>query len=249
MKTKLLHFDDAYMRHCDATVISVIQREGNILVELDQTCFYPVSGGQPSDTGIIAKQIGESDALGFVVSSAYKFNDVVLHVVNKDGLAIGDKVRCTINWDDRFRNMQFHTAIHIVTSLIEKDKNILVSSNNATLEKARIDFTLDDFDREYLASFEAKANEIIKQGLPVKKYFLTREEASKTPEIFRLLKGFDESIQNIHIVQIGDNNSIFDKTACGGAHVNNTSEISEIKFLKFENKGARRRRIVFTLKN
>ena len=247
MKTKMIHFTDSYARHCDSKVLSVTEHDGNILVELDQTCFYPVSGGQPSDTGLITKRVGVSDALGFVVSNAYKFDGKVLHVVNKPGLEIGDEVRCNINWSDRYTNMRFHTAIHIVTRLIERDSPIKVSSNNASLEKARIDFTLDDFDREYLASFEAKANELIKKNLPVKTYIISREKAKNDPDLFRLSKGFDESIQDIRIVQIGPDDDVFDRTACGGAHVANTSEIPPIEFLKLENKGAQRRRINFTL--
>lgn len=249
MATKLLHFVDAYMKDCSAVVTSVSEFDGKFLVTLDQTCFYPESGGQPSDWGeLTVVSVHGSDEQGSVykVSSVYKFKGTVPHVVDKPGLKVGDRVVCKIDWDDRYRNMQFHTAIHIVTSLIEKENDILVSSNNATLEKARIDFTLEDFDREYLSSFEAKANEVLAKNLPVKKFFLSREDASKSPELFRLLKGFDESIQDIHIVQIGDDAAMFDKSACGGAHVNNTSEIPKIKFLKLENKGAKRRRINFT---
>lgn len=238
----MLHFTDSYLKECDANVLSVSEHDGKILIELDQTCFYPESGGQPSDGGKIISQEGDV----FEMSYAYKFDNKVLHIVDKEGLNVGDPVHCKINWDDRYRNMQFHTAIHVVTRLIERDTPIKVSSNNATLEKARIDFTLDEFDRAFLGSFEAKANELIKQNLPIKTYILTREEAEKDPDVFRLAKGFDESIQDIRIVQIGDDDNIFDRTACGGAHLANTSEIPRIKFLKLENKGAQRRRINFT---
>lgn len=242
MKTKMLHFYDSYQKECDSTILSIAQHEGNFLLELDQTCFYPVSGGQPSDVGIIV----DSDGVEYPVSSVYKFENKVLHVTSKDGLKVGDAIHCKINWEERYRNMQFHTAIHVVTRLIERDSPIKVSSNNATQEKARIDFTLEDFDREYLGSFESKANELIKQNLPIKTFILSREQASNDPDLFRLAKGFDDSIQEIRIVQIGDDDDIFDKTACGGAHVANTSEIPRIKFLKLENKGAQRRRINFT---
>lgn len=238
----MLHFYDSYQKECDSTVLSTSTFDGKFLVELDQTCFYPESGGQPSDIGFITDSSGNK----YIVSSVYKFQDKVIHVVDKEGLSNNDSVHCVIDWDVRYRNMQFHTAIHVVTRLIERDSPIKVSSNNATSEKARIDFTLEDFDREYLGSFEAKANELIKENLPVKTYIISREEASKDPDLFRLAKGFDESITEIRIVQIGPDENIFDKTACGGAHLANTSEIPKIKFLKLENKGAQRRRINFS---
>jgi len=240
--TKLLHFTDAYLKECVSVVTKVSEFDGTHLIELDQTVFYPSSGGQPSDTGTVVA----ADGTVYAVSSVYKFQGAIPHTVDKSGLQVGDTLTCKINWAERYCNMQFHTAIHVVTRLIEKDTAIKVSSNNATLDKARIDFTLENFDREYLQSFEKLANDILKKNLPVSKYSITRDEAQKTPEIFRLLKGFDESISEIHIVQIGPDTDIFDRGACGGAHVNNTSEIPEIKFLKAENKGAKRRRLSFT---
>jgi alanyl-tRNA synthetase len=47
--TRLLYLDDSYMKEFDAEVTDVDGR----LVRLDQTCFYPLGGGQPGDTGVI----------------------------------------------------------------------------------------------------------------------------------------------------------------------------------------------------
>ena len=47
--TKALYLDDAYLKEFDSNVTKV---EGTS-VWLDETAFYPTSGGQPHDTGII----------------------------------------------------------------------------------------------------------------------------------------------------------------------------------------------------
>lgn len=236
--TELVYLHDCYKKELETTVLSASEHDGNILIELEQTIFYPTGGGQPHDEGVIVK-----DSSTYQVTAVYKFKDKVFHVVDKIGLQKGDKVICRIDWQRRHRLMRMHTAAHIISDLLEAEANTLVSSNQLGLEKSRIDFTLEDFDREFLQGFEKKANEIVHRSLPIKKYFVSRETAEKDKGLFTLLKGFPEDIEKVRVVDIDG----FDKTACGGTHLDSTSEVKGVKFLKFENKGAKRRRIVFTL--
>ncbi len=237
--TELLYLKDCYLKECTAKVVSVGSHDGSVLIELDQTIFYPTGGGQPSDSG----QIISGQGTVFEVNSVYKFQGKVLHVVDKEGLSVDDSVSCKVDWERRYRHMRMHTAAHIISDLFEAENDTLVSGNQLGLEKSRIDLTLENFDREHMESFEGKANDVIAKGLPIKKYFLSREEAEKDQGLFTLLKGFSDEIKEVRIVDIVG----FDKSACGGTHLDNTSEIKGIKFLKFENRGAKRRRIYFTL--
>ena len=43
-------------------VVTAVQEDGGI--ELDQTCFYATSGGQPGDTGLLERADGCKIALG-----------------------------------------------------------------------------------------------------------------------------------------------------------------------------------------
>ena len=51
MPTKRLYYTDPYQTTFDATVVACDTRDGRIELELDQTAFYPTSGGQPFDVG------------------------------------------------------------------------------------------------------------------------------------------------------------------------------------------------------
>ena len=53
MKTKPLYLEDPYLKEVEATILDVIpDRAGVWRVILDQTVFYPMGGGQPTDQGL-----------------------------------------------------------------------------------------------------------------------------------------------------------------------------------------------------
>jgi misacylated tRNA(Ala) deacylase len=242
--TKLIYKKERYQKECEAIIESACEFEGKYNIILNQTVFYPQGGGQPGDQG---KLVRLSDGKEFPIIYCYKFKDEVFHTTEIEGLKEGDKVKVVIDWDLRHKHMRFHTATHIISNLVEKEQNTQISSNNFEGDKGRIDFTLDNFDRDYMMSFEQKANNIIKKHLPVIVRTITKEEADKEGDLYKLLKGFPEGINEVQIVQVGNDNEVFDKIACGGSHVQNTEEIKGVRFIKLENKGAQRRRIVFTL--
>ncbi|MCF7799094.1 alanyl-tRNA editing protein, partial [Candidatus Woesearchaeota archaeon] len=191
--TELLYLKDCYLKETTAKVTNISVHDGTILVELDQTIFYPTGGGQPHDEGTL--QLAADETNVFVVSSVYKFKEKVFHVVDKPGLKVGDEVLCKIDWERRYTHMRMHTAAHIISDLFEADEGTLVSGNQLGLDKSRIDLTLEHFDRDHMQSFEAKSNEVIKKSYPIKKYFLSREEAEQDPGLFTLLKGFSDEIK------------------------------------------------------
>ena len=57
MTTIALYRDDFYLSTAEAVVTSV-HEDG--AVELDQTCFYAASGGQPGDTGFFERADGST---------------------------------------------------------------------------------------------------------------------------------------------------------------------------------------------
>jgi len=226
---------DCYAKEFDATVTKV---DGKFIV-LDKTAFYPESGGQLTDTGKLIK-----DGEEYKVVFAKKIGPDVSHEVDKEGLQAGDKVHGILDWDRRYLLMRMHTAAHVLSTVIYKETNANITGNQLGLDKSRIDFDLETFDREQLSSYEAKTNEILKKELPVDIQVMPREEAFKIPALVKLQKVLPESIKDIRVVTIQD----FDQQACAGTHIKNLKEIGEIEIIKLENKGKGRRRIYFKLK-
>lgn len=230
-----LYHKDSYLREFDSTVESV---SGGKYIVLEDTIFYPNSGGQPHDTGTLSSS-GETYDVAYVG----RFNGKISHEVDKPGLKTGDVVSGKIDWERRHALMRSHTAGHILSSIINKEAGAEITGNQIGLEKTRIDFNLEEFDRERIKDFENQANNIISRNLPVEVKILFREQALEIPSVFRLAKGFPEDINEIRVVSIDG----VDAQACAGTHVKNTSEIGGIEVVKAENKGRNNRRIYFKL--
>ena len=247
--SEALYFRDSYLKEFEATIEKIIDDK---FVVLDRTAFYPESGGQPNDTG---KLIRISDGSEFQVLYAGKFEGYISHEIASTkiastaenisgGLKAGDKVKCIIDWDRRYRFMRMHTATHIVANVIEKETGAQITGNQLGLDQSRVDFSLEAFDRDKFAEYEKIANELITLNCPVTFYLVSRKEAEeKLSRLTTLAKGFSDDIKEVRLVEI-EGVTI---EACGGAHVKNTSEIKGIKIIKLQNKGKNNRRMYFTL--
>lgn len=235
--TELLYLKDSYLKECDARVIEV--HDGKYIV-LDTTVFYPQGGGQPYDTGVLTCN-GQEYKVIFVK----KIGEHVSHEVDTPGLNVGDTVHGIIDWERRYLLMRIHTAMHVLSSVFHKETGALISGNQIDPEKSRIDFTLENFDREKIQQYANHANELIKQNKQTKVSFMKREEAMKIPGMVKLAGALPPNIDVLRIVEIEG----IDIQADGGTHVKNTSEIGEIVILSFENKGKSNRRVYFTLKD
>jgi Ser-tRNA(Ala) deacylase AlaX len=233
--TKLLYLEDCYLKEFDAEVISVQKN----LVELDQTAFYPVGGGQPNDRGKII--FGNEE---FNVLNVFKEQGKVFHQLDKEGLSKGCKVHCSIDWGRRYKLMRMHTAAHVLSEIFYRETGALITGNQLDLDVSHIDYSLESFDRAKIIECFEKANEIVKKDLPVKIYFLKREEAMKIPKITKLANVLPPNLPELRIVEIVG----FDLQADGGTHVKSLSEIGEIVFEKAVNKGKNNRRVYYSLR-
>ncbi len=239
MAVELIYQKDSYIKEFNATIKSV---DGEKVV-LDRTAFNPRSGGLANDTGYIVK----GNVKYRVVDVHFdKEKGVVVHVLDTKthDLSVGDVVRGIIDWDRRYKIMRLHTAAHILTAIMYRDYGALITGGNIYPDYAYDDYSLEVFDPEIFKNAIAKANEIVKQGIEVKVYWLKREEALKIPGIVKLASRMPPKVEYLRIVEIPG----VDIQADGGPHVKNTREIGEIVFMKAVNKGKKRKRVYYTVK-
>ncbi|MFX1514061.1 MAG: alanine--tRNA ligase-related protein [Promethearchaeota archaeon] len=233
---KELYLDDMFLKEFEAEAISV--KDGKFVV-LDQTAFYPKSGGVANDTGKLIREDGEE----FKVVFAGKFGGKISHEVANEGLQVGDKVTGVLDWDRRWNLMKYHTAAHVLSGVFFKHSSTKITGNDIRVDQGRMDFNIEDFDRKLIEDMVTTANEVIQQDFPVEVYYMDRDEVEKHEDLIKLAMGIPKNIKSLRIVDIKG----FDRQPDGGCHVKSTKEIGIISLGKIVNKGKNNRRLYFTL--
>ena len=229
--TRRLYWEDMYMKAFDAEVVSV---QGDRVV-LDQTAFNPRGGGLVSDRGTVN---------GASLAEAVKEGEEIVHVMESPpGFKPGEAVHCILDWERRYRIMRMHTAAHILSTVVNGETGALITGNQIAPDESRVDLNLEQFDREKLAHYIERVNDVVRRAVDVRTFFMKREEALATPGLVKLANAMPPSLEMLRIVQIGD----VDTQADGGVHVKNTREIGRVTGLKSDNKGKSNRRIYFTV--
>lgn len=235
--TVLLFQNDSYLKDFEAIVVGV---QDNAIV-LDRTAFHPLSGGVDHDTGTLSVNQNQYNVIQV---NEDKLTGSVFHVVEgKLDVSVGDKVQGRINWERRYSLMKLHTAAHILSSILYRKYNALVTGGQIDPQHAKDDFSLESSDKQVFEDAIEATNSIIEKGLEVKVYFLSREDALKIPGIVKLAQRAPPNLNVLRIVEIPG----FDVQADGGPHVKNTKEIGKIVLEKVENKGKGRKRVYYKL--
>ncbi|MBI2546600.1 alanine--tRNA ligase [Candidatus Woesearchaeota archaeon] len=217
-ETKALYFSDYKKVEFTAKVVKVLDAK----VLLDQTYFYPTSGGQLHDTGEIN---------GEKVIDVFKQGSHVVHVMaDKPGFKAGDTVHGKIDWERRKQLSQHHTATHIMTyaarTVLGKHAN--QASAKKTMEKGQLDVThYASITEQQLKEMEKVANEVARKKVPISLSFMPRNEAEQEFSM-GIYQGGVVPGKLIRIVNIKG----YDVEACGGTHLHDTSEVGKIKVLK-----------------
>lgn len=235
MKTRLLYHENSFTYECTAKVVAV---EGDEIA-LDATVFYPGGGGQMADRGVIAWENQQAS-----VVAMNKRNDIVWHTLDCAPPTVGTEVVGTIDWDFRYQMMRTHTALHILCGIIWKEFGVQVTGGQMYPDRARMDFSMENLDKERIANIERKINEAVEADYPIRVYTLPREKAFEIPDLVRTkINLLPAGIEEVRIVEIVG----LDLQADGGTHVNHTSEVGGMKITRTENKGKSNKRLEIML--
>lgn len=221
-KTEQLYYKDHYTKEFDAIVL---WKKNNEII-FDKTAFYPEGGGQPADTGFILNNGNKIN-----VKYVFKEGEAIIHVVDGE-LNLGDKIHGVIDWEHRYTLMKHHTGTHLVNSALRNllGEHIWQAGSQLGINEARFDFshykTISDEEKKKI---EELANEFIKRAVAVEKKVMDRNTAEKKYG-FRLYQGGVPPGDSIRVLNIPG----IDVEACGGTHLNNTSEVEKIRIIKTE---------------
>ncbi len=216
--TKALYFSDWRKVTAQGKVLRII----NTAVVLDQTVFYPTSGGQLHDTGTVG---------GHRVIDVFKQGGKIVHVLDHlpTHFVEGETIECVVDRERRTQLAQHHTATHLVSAAARRilGPHINQAGSKKTTEKAQIDIThYESLTGEQLKKIEAEANRLVQEHLPVRLGFLPRDEAEKKFGM-TIYQGGAVPGMELRIVEIPE----VDVECCGGTHLTNTGDIGQIKML------------------
>jgi len=233
--TDLLFNVDSYSKEFDANFLAV----NDNAVKLDRTLFYPGGGGQPCDLGTLASADSE-----FKITKVWKENNEIWHQLEtSQSIEQLELVRGFLDWDRRYSLMRTHTALHVISGVINRDYAGVVTGGNMEPLAARMDFEVENLQgsfAEFAEEVEYLSNLEIDAQRPITVTFLSRMEADQKPELIRTkVSLLPPSIKEVRVVEIVG----LDVQADGGTHVANTSEIGRIRIIGHESKGKINKRL------
>ena len=221
--TERLYYDDAYLWEFDAVVTSVKngKRPGEWEVTLDRSAFYPTSGGQPFDTGLLSFGKVKAKVTDVEVDAA---GDVI-HTVDKE-IPAGTAVHGEIDGARRTDHMEQHGGEHMLAGAIwEKLGGTTIGLHLGQTESS-IDVAMPEerthLTDEEITMLENTVNERIRMDAPIRCWFPEEEELKKLP-----LRKAPTVTEHVRIVAMGD----FEMVACGGTHPASTGRIGLLKII------------------
>ncbi|MFN2108960.1 MAG: alanyl-tRNA editing protein [Anaerolineae bacterium] len=225
--TRRLYYDDATLVTFDAHIVAQRETERGLAVQLDQTAFYPTSGGQPHDTGSLAgipvvdvwdeEEDGRPGAIWHLLATT--------PAANVGDAVSGDTVKGVIDWDRRLDHMQQHTGQHILSAAcVELFQGNTVGFHLGS-ETSTIDLDLPQLTWEAAFKIEDAANRVIWENRPVTIHTVTHDDLGDIP-----LRKPPKVTGDIRVIWIEG----YDASACGGTHVRSTAEIGLLKITGIE---------------
>ncbi|MBI3436242.1 MAG: alanyl-tRNA editing protein [Proteobacteria bacterium] len=234
MASDLLFREDAYLKECSATVTAITDTGG---IVLDRTVFYATSGGQPGDSGVLTTRSGDAVLIS---TAAYCDADKseIAHIAADAGstrLTVGDPVHALIDWEQRYRYMRMHTALHLLSAVLPYP----VTGGSVGANEGRLDFDIPEagLDKDEISE---RIKRMIASDSPVCARWITDAELVANPGLIKTMSVKPPmGTGRVRLVEILG----IDLQPCGGTHVRTTREIGTVRATQVEKKGKINRRV------
>lgn len=208
--TERLYYQDASLTAFAANVVEAA--EDGRRVYLDRTAFYPASGGQPADRGVLG---------GVEVVDVIDEDDRVAHMM-AGPVGLGP-VEGAVDAARRRDHMQQHTGQHLLSAVLEELYSIPTLSFHMGAEVSDIEIGAAALTGEQIVAVERRVNELIWENRAVSVEF---EDAATVQG----LRKPSERPGRLRVVTIAG----MDRSACGGTHVSGTAAIGLVLLRKLD---------------
>ena len=196
----------------------------NFHLVFDRTPFYPESGGQVGDKGVIYDGNEKIKVL-----DTFKENDLVIHLAEKLPNSLDDKIKIEIDKNRREFISKNHSATHLLHSALRDTLGNHISQKGSLVNDKILRFDFSHFSKIDVDSLEKISdivNDKIFENIKVKiENNVNIEDAKKKGATALFGEKYGDKVR---VVSIDDK---FSLELCGGTHVVSTSEIGQFKIL------------------
>ncbi|MFN2154818.1 MAG: DHHA1 domain-containing protein, partial [Anaerolineae bacterium] len=221
---------------------------------LAETPFYVESGGQVSDTGVIAAYVDEEDEetepewVIEVAEVRRPVGGLIVHVgtVASGTPRVGERVWAVVDDERRMDIARNHTATHLLHGELRYvlGEHVQQAGSLVAPDRLRFDFshgamlTQDQLDR-----VEELVNAAVLADYPVAVFVESYRSAVEEGAMALFGEKYGETVR---VIKIGYDDDEFSKELCGGTHVTHTSQIGLFRILSETSVAAGVRRIEAT---
>ena len=196
----------------------------NFHLVFDRTPFYPESGGQVGDKGVIYDGNEKIKVL-----DTFKENDLVIHLAEKLPNSLDEKIKIEIDKNRRKFISKNHSATHLLHSALRDTLGNHISQKGSLVNDKILRFDFSHFSKIDVDSLEKISdivNDKIFENIKVKiENNVNIEDAKKKGATALFGEKYGDKVR---VVSIDDK---FSLELCGGTHVGSTSEIGQFKIL------------------
>ncbi|MBI4871017.1 MAG: alanyl-tRNA editing protein [Candidatus Riflebacteria bacterium] len=212
--TVRLYYQDPYLFHFRAKVLSCMPKDDSYEVLLDRTCFYPESGGQPCDGGTLG---------GRPVVSVREEGDRLVHVL--DAPVEEPEVEGLVDEQRRRDHMEQHTGQHLLSAAFLSAVGVPTVSMRIGEHESTIDLDRPELFAEDVEAAEDLANRVIREDRAVHCFYPSLDELEQLT-----LRKRPAVEENVRIVRVPD----YDCSPCGGTHCPSTGRVGVVKVRRWE---------------
>lgn len=232
--TDRLYYRDSFVRAFAANVTDIREasRADGISIwqiALDRSAFYPTSGGQPYDLGMLRAKSRNGAVLEVPIESVTEDESGQVWHFTRKPLQTGTAVDGEIDWPRRLDHIQQHSGQHLLSAVFMRELNAPTVSFHLGDTTSTIDLACQPPAHHTIQRIERIANELIAEDRTVSIRDVEPEEAAGLLASGALRK-LPEREGSIRLIEIAG----YDLNACGGTHVRSTGQIGGLMIRAIE---------------
>jgi alanyl-tRNA synthetase len=228
--------------------VSLVNEGDEVEVVLAATPFYVESGGQESDTGILARYEEGQEAPNWEIEIRDMRQPVpglIVHVgrVRRGRPRVEDPVWAMVDAARRVDIARNHTATHLLHSELRYilGEHVQQAGSLVAPDRLRFDFTHGAMlTQDELDAVEQSVNDAILANYPLVSEHVGYQEAVSAGAMALFGEKYGDEVR---VVKIGVPEEPFSQELCGGTHIHQTGEIGLFRVVSEGSVGAGVRRI------